>query len=295
MTGRRRPRLEEPLEDFVEAVGRVPTQQLKKALVAVYQGLSPMLVTVMASRVPGLTAATKVGDVSPEQWSALYAGPWRRWLQIIGDGGSAALEGDAGAAASSSSALPVASSIPTTPWISEDRASYYPTTLGEDRGVGDGDASITEACNGDGGDAGGGWRRRDGGLTRLEKVMETYYRGTQSNEEFDGLKRRCISRVTATLAKLRERAVEFEDQLAAAQEDKVSELNRRGDLLMTFGHSWEYGQTHVDCEDFDTGEMISVEIPRDKTPVEVAQAAFKLGKKLKRSAAVVRELLERVS
>lgn len=33
----------------------------------------------------------------------------------------------------------------------------------------------------------------------------------------------------------------------------------------------------------------------DKTPIEVAQEAFKLGKKLKRSAAVVRELLERVS
>lgn len=33
----------------------------------------------------------------------------------------------------------------------------------------------------------------------------------------------------------------------------------------------------------------------DKTPIEVAQEAFKLGKKLKRSAAVVKELLERVS
>lgn len=36
MTGRR-PSLEESLEDFIEGVGRVPTQQLKKALVAVYQ------------------------------------------------------------------------------------------------------------------------------------------------------------------------------------------------------------------------------------------------------------------
>lgn len=265
MAGRRRPRPEESLEDFVEAVGRVPTQQLKKALVAVYQGLSPMLVTVMASRVPGLTAATKVGDVSPEQWSALFSGPWKRWLQIIGDGGSVAVaspgarmavaaaddddtdavdgargggggdrdgfssggdgQGDGGA--SSSSSLPVASSVPTTPWISDDGASYYPTTLGEHQGVGDGDASTSEACDdgavvAGGGDGGGsGWRRRHGGLTRLEKVMEAYYRGTQSNEEFDGLKRRCISRVTATLSKLRERAAEFEDQLAAAQEDKV--------------------------------------------------------------------------
>lgn len=31
---------------------------------------------------------------------------------------------------------------------------------------------------------------------------------------------------------------------------------------MTYGHAWEYGQTHVDCEDFDTGEQVSIEIPR---------------------------------
>lgn len=31
---------------------------------------------------------------------------------------------------------------------------------------------------------------------------------------------------------------------------------------MTYGHAWEYGQTHVECEDFDTGERVSVQIPR---------------------------------
>ena len=47
-----------------------------------------------------------------------------------------------------------------------------------------------------------------------------------------------------------------------SQNKKVSELNRRGDLLMTYGHAWKYGQTHVECEDFDTGEPVSVEVPR---------------------------------
>eukprot|EP00903_Cladosiphon_okamuranus_P015360 g14186.t1 len=312
MTARRKPSIDEPLEEFVEAVGRVPTQQLKKALVAVYQGLSPMLASVMTSRVPGLTAATKVGDISPEQWGALYSGPWKRWLEIIGDGGGGrgspsgiVADGDlTQAAAPSSEVLPV----PTTPWISEDGASYYPTTLAEERleeeeGEETGLTHATIVGGGDvGGNAAGGGVRVDGGggrrvegLLKLEKVMEVYYRGTQSNEEFDGLKRQCLSRVTATLAKLRERATGFEGQLAAAQEDKVSELNRQGDLLMTYGHAWEYGQTHVACEDFDTGDRVSVEIPRDKTPIEVAQEAFKLGKKLKRSAAVVRELLERAN
>lgn len=43
---------------------------------------------------------------------------------------------------------------------------------------------------------------------------------------------------------------------------KVSELNRRGDLLVTYGHTWVHGDTHVDCEDFETGERISLEIKR---------------------------------
>ena len=232
MTARRRPSTDEPLEDFIEAVGRVPTQQLKKALVAVYQGLSPMLGSVMASRVPGLTAATKVGDISPEQWRALYSGPWKRWLEIIGDGGGgdggggrmasgSVADGDAAQAATP---LSQASRVQTTPWISEDGASYYPTTLGEERREeGPEETGTAPDGNAAGSDGGGGGRgRRVDDLTKLEKVMEVYYRGTQSNEEFDGLKRRCLSRVTATLAKLRERAAEFEGQLAAAQEDKVS-------------------------------------------------------------------------
>lgn len=261
MAARRRPSREEPLEDFVEAVGRVPTQQLKKALVAVYQGLSPMLATVMASRVPGLAATTKVGDISQEQWGALYSGPWKRWIDIVGDGGSAmgvartpaavaaedgavaegspvSNDGDASAAAASSS------SVPPKPWISEDGASYYPTTLGEeeerreeeDGTTGDavegaeidGGASASRTggigVGGGGGGGGGGWERKVGGLTELEKVMEAYYRGTQSSEEFSNLKRRCLARVTSTLAKLRQRAAEFEDQLAAAQEDKARHL-----------------------------------------------------------------------
>ena len=135
-----------------------------------------------------------------------------------------------------------------TPWIAEDGASYYPTTLGEETaaavaGVGVGVGAVTNVGAGSGAAAdgssaaaaalavaggveggvegagvGGGRRLFDS----LGEMMETYYRGAQSNDEFDGLKRRCLTRVTATLAKLRERADEFEDQLAAAQEDKVS-------------------------------------------------------------------------
>lgn len=264
MAARRRPSKEEPLEDFVEAVGRVPTQQLKKALVAVYQGLSPMLATVMASRVSGLKVTTKVGDISPEQWSALYSGPWKRWIDVIGDGGAATGaargpsvaaeagaagevlpigdDGDASAAAASAAAssstrsssdASVVSAVPPKPWISEDGASYYPTTLGEEdehekeeneTGVALDGAGIEDGASASGGGGGGGWGRRMEGLTKLEKVMEAYYRGTQSSEEFSNLKRRCLARVTSTLAKLRQRAAEFEDQLAAAQEDKVGLL-----------------------------------------------------------------------
>lgn len=41
---------------------------------------------------------------------------------------------------------------------------------------------------------------------------------------------------------------------------KVAELNRRGDLLVTYGHSWTPGETHVDCVDFETGEDVAITI-----------------------------------
>lgn len=207
--------------------------QIRNAILL--QGTSPMLVGVMASRVAGLTPSTKVGDISSEQWSALYSGPWRRWLEVIDDGGAKAVlsggpeadgDGANGDGVSSSGednrvvSLSLLSSAPMVPWMAEDGTSYYPTTLGEDV---DGDGNGAAAL---GGTEGGGDIR--GGLTNLQQVMETYYRATQSNDEFDRLKRRCLARITATLSKLRDRAVEFEGQLAAAQEDKVRRRCWRG-------------------------------------------------------------------
>lgn len=43
-------------------------------------------------------------------------------------------------------------------------------------------------------------------------------------------------------------------------EPQVSELNRRGDLLMTFGNTWQQGDSCVECQDFETGKRVSIEI-----------------------------------
>lgn len=181
---------------------------------------------------PGLTPSTKVGDIAPDQWSALYLGPWKRWLELVGDGtttGAAstpasthtvpavegrypddgldvasqhASGGGDGSSSTKESSMPPA----TTAWLSRDGLSYYPTTLGGESsgGSGDGRGVVEREMSGS-----------------LQGVMERYYRGTQSNEEFDELRRRCLARISATLAKLREREAEFEEQLAAAQDDKV--------------------------------------------------------------------------
>lgn len=226
-----------------------------------------MLVSVMASRVPGLAPTTKVGDISPEQWDALYSGPWRRWLKIIDDDGASnttatttgtPLDGraetkiigdDTSRDASDNADDPVVqssdssgevdhhpvashSSVPIRPWLSEDGASYYPTTLAEgeevyEEGKGDdgvvGDEAAPPTAQGTGENRGTGSDVVEEGrmLSSLQEVMATYYKATQSNEEFDSLRSRCFARITATLAKLRERTAEFERQLAAAQEDKV--------------------------------------------------------------------------
>lgn len=172
--------------------------------------------------------------MTPDQWNVLYSGPWKRWLELVGDGTTAgaastpapthtvpavngrcpdngldvasqrASGGDDGSSSTKESSLPQA----TTAWMSRDGLSYYPTTLeGESTG---------------GGGSGNGPRVAAGEVSdNLQGVMERYYRGTQSNEEFDELRRRCLARISATLAKLREREAEFEEQLAAAQDDKV--------------------------------------------------------------------------
>lgn len=203
-----------------------------------------MLVSVMASQVQGLTPATKVGDITPERWHAFFSGPWRRWVELIGDGGtpsSASSKGnpvtveessdEPSGDESSSRGGDAGEAAMTRSWISKDGNSYYPTTLAERTyredlaRVAEGEIEVTSDED-SGPDVGGDDDSRGSegtveGFTSLQEVMETYYRATQSNEEFDGLRRRCMSRVTATLVKLRERVADFEHQLVTAEEDKV--------------------------------------------------------------------------
>jgi hypothetical protein len=47
----------------------------------------------------------------------------------------------------------------------------------------------------------------------LSAVLAAYYSGKQQSSAFNDLKSRCTARITATLAKLRERAQDFENQL----------------------------------------------------------------------------------
>ncbi|CAM9456366.1 unnamed protein product [Choristocarpus tenellus] len=274
----RRPFLEESLEDFVGTLGRVPTQQLKKALVSLYQGTSPVLVNLMVSCVEGLTPNTRIGDISQEQWAALHSGPWRRWLELVGNNGGISINVNKG----QEDNIGVGQKRKWTPWLAPDGSGYYPTQFGGMSSFGEGEQGkeLEEAC---------------GVRSSLQDVMAVYYGSHQSTEEFDGLRKSCMGRIAATLVKLRERVADFEERLDAAEEDKVAELNLRGDLLTTYGHAWQQGQEHVDCFDFETGEPVRLEIDPLKTPVEQAQTCYKLGKKLKRSASVVRELLEQVS
>lgn len=174
----------------------------------------------MASCVPDLSPSVKVGELTPEQWNALYSGPWKRWLELVGDGTTTTAAADSGSTSPPVSSTREGSSISpqaTTAWLSKDGLSYYPTKLGGS-GTGSGGGSAGEGREED--EASGF------SSTALQRVMERYYRGTQSTEEFDELKRRCVARISATLAKLREREVEFERQVAAAQDDQVRHVSR---------------------------------------------------------------------
>lgn len=164
----------------------------------------------MVSCVPSLAPSIKVGNITPSQWNDLYSGPWKRWVELVGDGTTSSEHARVGAAGD----YEESSARNITPWLSADGLVYYPTTL-----EGSGDVETGEG-RGDGREAAVSYES-------LQQVMERYYRATQSNDEFDGLKRRCLTRIRATLTRLRERAADFEGQLEAAQEGKVNIHNSR--------------------------------------------------------------------
>uniref|UniRef100_A0A7S3XPB0 NFACT RNA-binding domain-containing protein n=1 Tax=Heterosigma akashiwo TaxID=2829 RepID=A0A7S3XPB0_HETAK len=129
----------------------------------------------------------------------------------------------------------------------------------------------------------------------LLKAVEDYYGLAQITVEHNRLKQKCLAKVAAALKKARDRQAEFSSRLAEVEAGSARDLEGQADLLTAYTHTWKDGDAEIQCQDFETGEPITITVPTGTTPVEMAQKMYTKSKKLKRSVETVTPLLDQAN
>jgi predicted ribosome quality control (RQC) complex YloA/Tae2 family protein len=75
---------------------------------------------------------------------------------------------------------------------------------------------------------------------------------------------------------------------------KSDELKARADLITAYTHSWTEKSPRLQCYDFETGEPVTIELPLGEGPSEYAERMYRKARKLKRSVAVLDNLVKKV-
>ncbi|MDY7015400.1 MAG: NFACT family protein [Cyanobacteriota bacterium] len=134
------------------------------------------------------------------------------------------------------------------------------------------------------------------GIVRSEKSVQTlldrYYSDQRDRQNFLQLHHQLAQKLGNLLAKLRAKALTFENRLS--QSDEADGYRDRADLLMAHLHQWQPGMKSMTLLDFETEQPVSIPLNPEKNAVQNAQTLYKQHQKLKRARGAVEPLLQAV-
>jgi predicted ribosome quality control (RQC) complex YloA/Tae2 family protein len=70
---------------------------------------------------------------------------------------------------------------------------------------------------------------------------------------------RCLGKVQTILKRLKQREAEFAQQLESAEQGEADELQKRGDMITAYTHTYTKGEKCLRTYDFETGEEVLIE------------------------------------
>ncbi|NJL44981.1 MAG: fibronectin-binding domain-containing protein, partial [Leptolyngbyaceae cyanobacterium SM2_3_12] len=126
----------------------------------------------------------------------------------------------------------------------------------------------------------------------IHTLLDDYYRQQLNLQQFDRLKNQLQQKLKGVLGKLRQKADTFTQRLD--QSAQADQYRQQADLLITYAHQWQPGQTEMVVEDFATEKPVKIAIDPDKTAIQQAQRLYKQHQKLKRAKDAVAPLLASV-
>lgn len=261
--------------DHLNFVG-VTTKGLDRILVKCYKGLSPNIAKLLIQiALPESDNNRTINEISPDQTNELFFA-FQAWVEVI----------------SSHSVVPSSTqfeqqditkkySFTTNPAFLNDGVTYVP--ISPSPLISSGELENINPVY---------FIVRPLNCTIVE-FMKYYYYEKQKINNFELKKYSCSKKLTALHSKTDKLMSDFTTQLSNAREGKADSLRNMGDMITSFLYSWDGGQA-LQCQDFETGADITIDLPQGVSPATHSQSLYKQSKKLKKSIDVVETLLKKV-
>eukprot|EP00172_Hildenbrandia_rubra_P000209 Plantae.Rhodophyta-Hildenbrandia_rubra.ctg10951.p1 GENE.Plantae.Rhodophyta-Hildenbrandia_rubra.ctg10951~~Plantae.Rhodophyta-Hildenbrandia_rubra.ctg10951.p1 ORF type:complete len:736 (-),score=119.14 Plantae.Rhodophyta-Hildenbrandia_rubra.ctg10951:794-3001(-) len=122
------------------------------------------------------------------------------------------------------------------------------------------------------------------------EIVECYYSVWHDRNTFLQMHGQVEKYAASQMKKWSVRESDFREKLAQA--DGASELQHQGDLLFSYAHTWSPESEEVACQELDES-IVTIKIPRGKTPEEYGSSLHKKAQKLRKSREIVTEFLNR--
>ncbi|KAL4435060.1 hypothetical protein ABPG77_003885 [Micractinium sp. CCAP 211/92] len=119
--------------------------------------------------------------------------------------------------------------------------------------------------------------------------LHDYYTAPQSADQFGALKQQLTRAVAAAVTRLQKKVESLQRQ--GGEGDKHAQTQRLADMVMANVYRIEPKAASVEVEDWDSGELVTIQLDPEKSAVEFAEGLYKQARKQRRAAEQVAPLL----
>lgn len=120
--------------------------------------------------------------------------------------------------------------------------------------------------------------------------VRTYYDSRREVDHFNETKARICKGIQSALTRTEKKLESLKNQ--GAQGDKHLLTQKCADLWMANLHSWSPGMNSIMAEDWESGQMVSLSIDKERTALEMAEGLYKQARKQRRAAQQIAPLMQ---
>ena len=129
----------------------------------------------------------------------------------------------------------------------------------------------------------------------VNSVLSKYFVSMERSLSFNTTKAQCYKLLQSQQRRVKNLHQLFLKARNDASDEKLKKNLYKADLITSFIYKWKEGDDSVVCEDFETQQEVTIQLPHGMSPMIYVEKLYNKCKKLKRSTSVVETLLKKVA